>query len=104
MKHVHELFAAVSARLAALTKRNAVVARPVSVGDRHLLTLCELKLGFGGGGGVGEGGDPGSGEGKGEGGGAGGGARATPVALATAEPFDGPSAARWAAHRIASCR
>ncbi len=81
MNFVKDLFTAVSDRLTALTKRNAVVARPVSVADRHILTLCELRLGFGGAGGEGEGTEPGKGAGKGSGLGAGGGAKATPVAV-----------------------
>jgi len=51
LQQVKALFAAVSERLTLLTRRNAVVAKPVTVGERHIITLCELRLGFGGGGG-----------------------------------------------------
>jgi|GEM_PF-1982048 len=80
-QQVKALFGAVSERLKLLTKRNAVVAKPISVGERHIITLCELRLGFGGGGGEGEGHENGEAIGKGTGGGAGGMARATPVAV-----------------------
>ena len=81
MKQLKGLMTVVSERLAALVKRNAIVARPVSVGERHVLTLCELRLGLGGGGGEGEGVEGEGAAGKGTGGGAGGGARTTPVAV-----------------------
>jgi len=85
MKHLKELLTAVSDRLAVLVKRNAVVARPISVADRHVLTLCELRLGLGGGAGVGEGTEGEGGSGRGTGVGAGGAARATPVAIVIVE-------------------
>ncbi len=85
MKHVKDIFAAVSERVTQLAKGNAVVAKPISVGDRHVLTLCELSLGFGGMGGSGEGKEEGQGDGKGTGGGAGGGAKASPVAVLVIE-------------------
>jgi len=87
MKHVKDLFAAVSDRLASLAKGNAVVAKPISVGDRHVIPLCELSVGFGGGGGVGEGepNKPGDDPVAGTGGGAGGGAKASPVAVLVIE-------------------
>lgn len=85
MKHLKELLTAVTDRLAGLVKRNAVVARPISVGDRHVLTLCELRLGIGGGGGQGEGTEEAGSSGKGTGLGAGGAARATPVAVIIVE-------------------
>ena len=81
LQQVKALFATVTERLKLLTRRNAVVAKPVSVGERHIITLCELRLGFGGGGGEGEGGENGQSLGKGTGGGAGGMARACPVAV-----------------------
>lgn len=81
MKHLKDLFEAVSTRLKALAQRNAVVAKPISVGDRHVVTLCELSLGFGGVGGSGEGEEDGQGGGKGSGAGAGGRAKACPVAV-----------------------
>ena len=81
MKQLKALMAAVGDRLSALVKRNAIVARPISVGERHVLTLCELRLGLGGGGGEGEGTEGEGASGKGTGYGAGGAARATPVAV-----------------------
>jgi uncharacterized spore protein YtfJ len=87
MKSFKEIFAAVSDRLASLAKSNAVVAKPISVGDRHIIPLCELSVGFGGGGGVGEGEaiKPGNDLMTGSGGGAGGAAKATPVAVVVIE-------------------
>lgn len=87
MKEIKELFAAVSERLQRLARSGAVVAKPISVGSRHVIPLCELRLGFGGGGGhgTGEADAGGSGTGTGTGGGAGGGAKATPVAVLVVE-------------------
>ena len=85
MEHVKQLLAALSGKLEGLAKANAVVARPVSVADRHIVPLCELGLAFGGGGGSGELDDPGSESGKGTGGGAGGAAKAVPVAVLVIE-------------------
>ncbi len=85
MKHLKDLLKTVSDRLTGLVKKNAVVARPVSVGERHVLTLCELRLGIGGGGGEGEGTENGGASGKGTGLGSVGGARATPVAVIVIE-------------------
>ncbi len=83
MESIKEMFDKLSQRLEALARKNAVVSPPISVGDRHVVPLCELSLGFGGGGGVGEhaGEDSDKGKGRGSGGGAGGGARITPVAV-----------------------
>jgi uncharacterized spore protein YtfJ len=85
MKAVQDLMGVVSAELEALAKANAVVAKPISVGDRHVVPLCSLTLGLGGGQGTGEGDDPVGGEGKGMGLGSGGGAKATPVAVVIIE-------------------
>ncbi len=79
------MFDAVSGRLKALAQRNAVVAKPISVGERHVLTMCELSVGFGGAGGAGEGSEGGSGSGEGQGGGAVGRASACPVAIVVVE-------------------
>jgi len=84
MEDINELFQAVSERLTKMAQANAVVSKPISVGDRHVIPLCELSMGFGGGGGEaeGEGQSPdGAGSGVGQGGGAGGGAKAGPVAV-----------------------
>lgn len=70
-----------------LTGGDAVVAKPISVGKRHVLPLCELKLAWGAAGGEGEGTDDASGKGQGRGtGGVGGGAaKANPVAVIVIE-------------------
>jgi len=82
MKDISQLLTAVSERLTGLARSNAVVARKISVGERHVIPLCELALGFGGGGGTGEASDTGgSGSGQGTGGAAGGMAKAAPVAV-----------------------
>jgi uncharacterized spore protein YtfJ len=87
MKDLKDIFAAVSDRVAGLARNNAVVAKPISVGDRHILPLCELSVGFGGGGGTGEGEPvkPGDEQVTGSGGGAGGAAKASPVAVVVIE-------------------
>lgn len=82
MEQVKLMLAALTAKLEALAKANAVVGRKISVGQRHVIPLCELSLGMGGGGGTGQGGDaPGKQDSKGVGAGAGGAAKATPVAV-----------------------
>jgi uncharacterized spore protein YtfJ len=81
MKHVEDVLDAVGQKLDQLAEGNAVVARPQSVGNKHILPLCELSIGFGGGGGMGEGGDTKGKQGTGLGGGAGGNAKARPVAV-----------------------
>lgn len=80
MKDVKQLLEMVTGKLEGLARGNAVVAKPISVGKRHVIPLCELSFGFGAGGGVGEGAEGDSG-GKGLGGGAGAGVKATPVAV-----------------------
>lgn len=82
---IKAMFEAVSARMKALTERNAVVSKPISVGDRHVITLCELSLGFGGLGGSGSGEEDGTGAGSGTGAGAAGRASACPVAVLVVE-------------------
>lgn len=84
MEDIKKLFEAVSQRLQKMAQANAVVSKPISVGDRHVIPLCELSVGFGGAGGVAEGEGQtkeGAGSGEGQGGGAGGGAKAGPVAV-----------------------
>ncbi len=85
MEMVKDLLETVRGRLVKMAESNAVVGQPISVGDRHIIPLIELKAGFGGGGGVGEGeGHKGRKHGhpeRGEGGGAGAGTKVTPVAL-----------------------
>ena len=81
MDKIRELFLSISERLTALARGNAVVAKPLSVGDRHIVPLCELSLAFGGGGGGGEGPESGPEAGGGTGGLSGGAAKASPVAI-----------------------
>ena len=87
MDSVKNMIAVLSERLKVVAAANAVVARPVSVGDRHVVPLCEIGLSFGGGGGSGEGEVKGS-AGGGYGAGAGGGAKASPVALLVVDGND----------------
>ncbi len=83
MEQLKNLFAMLSERLRGLATGNAVVAKPISVGNQHIIPLCELALAFGGGGGSGEESKTEGGEqpGKGTGGGSFGAAKASPVAV-----------------------
>lgn len=86
MKDVQTLLSLVSGRLAEKARANAVVGKPISVGERHVVPLCELSVGLGGLGGGGEStGKEAAPKGSGVGGGAGGGAKATPVAVLVIE-------------------
>lgn len=87
MKKVIEVFQVLSKMLDRFAAGNAVVAKPISIGDRHVLPLCELSLGWAGAGGEGdgEGDESGKGRGSGTGGGGGGSAKANPVALIVVE-------------------
>ena len=82
MEQIKNLLAALSQHFEELARANAVVAKPISMGERHVVPLCELGLAIGGAGGLGEGkasqGEPPP---KGLGGGAGGGAKAAPIAV-----------------------
>lgn len=86
MEYVKGIISLVGERLKSLAQGNLVATEPISVGDRHVLALCELTLSFGGGGGTGE--ELRNGEhqkGKGIGSGVGGAAKATPVAVVVAD-------------------
>ena len=85
MEHVKNLIGLLSEQLKKVAAANAVVAKPVSVGDRHIVPLCELGLTLGGGGGSGEGKAKGGRGGIGTGVGAGGGAKASPIAVLVIE-------------------
>ena len=87
MEHVKNFLETLAKGLERLTASNAVVAKPISVGERHVLPLCELSFAWGGGGGEGQGDldDSGKGRGSGTGGGGGGAARANPVAVIVIE-------------------
>jgi len=86
MEHVKGIISLLGQRLTSLAKGSVVATEPISVGDHHVLALCELSLSIGGGGGAGEdlknGDQP---KGEGIGGGVGGGAKAVPVAVVVAE-------------------
>jgi uncharacterized spore protein YtfJ len=86
MNDVKNVISMIGERLKKLAQNNAVVSRPISMGDRHVLPMCEISMGFGGGGGAGE--DAGNGEqskGQGSGGGTAGTAKAAPVAVVVVE-------------------
>ena len=85
MEQMKTLIGMLSERLKEVAAANAVVAKPVSVGDRHVVPLCELGLSFGGGGGGGEGRAKEGPGGTGTAAAAGGGAKATPVAVLVVE-------------------
>ena len=83
----NKLIEIIGKHLGQLARGNAVVGKPASSGDKHVVPLCELRLVLGGGGGSGEGsGDDSSdqsadGSGSGMGGGAGASVRAEPIAV-----------------------
>ncbi|EFK05242.1 sporulation protein YtfJ [delta proteobacterium NaphS2] len=82
MNEIKDVISMIRDRLKKLAQSNAVVSRPISVGDRHVLPLCELSMGFGGGGGTGEDtADKEQNKGQGTGGGTAGTAKATPIAV-----------------------
>jgi uncharacterized spore protein YtfJ len=83
MEHIKRLAQQTSQRLRQLVTSNAVVSKPITQGDRHVIPLCELGLALAGGGGIGEAEADLQfrGQGKGEGGGAGGGAKVSPIAV-----------------------
>lgn len=86
MKYVKGIISMMGERLKSLARGNVVATEPISVGDRHVLALCELSLSVGGGGGTGEElTNEEHHEGQGTGGGVGGGAKAVPVAVVVAE-------------------
>jgi uncharacterized spore protein YtfJ len=82
MNDINDVITMIRDRLKKLAQSNAVVSKPISIGDRHVLPLCELGMGFGGGGGTGEDtGDKAQNKGQGTGGGTAGSAKATPIAV-----------------------
>jgi uncharacterized spore protein YtfJ len=89
MQDVKNVIAMIGERLKKMAQSNAVVSKPISFGDRHVLPLCEIGFGFGGGSGSGEengGGEPAGCQGTGSG--TFGGARATPVAVVVVDGQD----------------
>lgn len=85
MDYLESMIERLSERLKRVAAANAVVAKPVSVGDQHVVTLCELGLSFVGASGGGEGSARERESGTGAGAAAGGGAKANPVALLVVE-------------------
>lgn len=87
MEHVEKLLAAISKHFEKLARTNAVVAQPISVGDRHVVPLCELSVSYGAGGGAGEtiAEDGTKQPQQGIGGGGGGASKAAPVAVLVIE-------------------
>jgi uncharacterized spore protein YtfJ len=77
MDQIKNMLSLLSDKLRQVAHGNAVVAKPISMGERHVVPLVELSLALGGGGGEGEE----ESSGRGTGGGAGGGVKATPVAV-----------------------
>lgn len=89
MNDIKNLVAAIGERLKQLAQSNAVVSKPISYGDRHVLPLCQLSLAFGSGGGSQD--DENNREksnGKNAGSGTGGSAKATPVAVVVVDGQD----------------
>lgn len=85
MERIKELLEVVRARIPGAALKDAVVSKPLSAGDQHVLVLSEVSFGFAGGTGSGEGSEAGKGPGKGSGSGAGAGGKACPVAVLVVE-------------------
>jgi uncharacterized spore protein YtfJ len=89
MMDVKRIISMIGERLKTMAKSDAIASQPISVGNRHVLPLCELSLNFGGGGGTSEGvenGEPQNGQGTGSG--VGGSAKAVPVAVVVVDGND----------------
>ncbi|MBI5548632.1 MAG: hypothetical protein HY901_32525 [Deltaproteobacteria bacterium] len=84
MDEIKKLFEAVRQRLSGGALKDAVVSKPLSAGERHVLVLSEVSLMFGGGGGTGEATTAGK-PAKGTGGGGLGMSKASPVAVLVVE-------------------
>ncbi len=83
MEQVTRLFEVVRAVLSRTALKDAVVSRPISAGDQHVLVLSDVSVGLAAGGGNGT--EPSKRHAKGMGGVGGGGARARPVAVLVVE-------------------
>jgi uncharacterized spore protein YtfJ len=88
MEHVGRFMAVVRGKLAPAALKDAVVSKPLSAGEQHVLVLSEVSVALGAGGGTGT--DAGrrsrdGGAAQGTGGGSGGGAKARPVAVLVVE-------------------
>jgi uncharacterized spore protein YtfJ len=79
MESVSRLFEVVRGVLGRTALKDAVVSKPISAGDQHVLVLSDVSVGLVAGGGTGA--DGAKRMATGTGGGGGGGARARPVAV-----------------------
>ena len=84
MEEIKKLFEAVRQRMSGTALKDAVVSKPLTAGERHVVVLSEVTLMFAGGGGTGEGTTAGKAA-KGTGGGSGGMSKASPVAVLVVE-------------------
>ncbi|MGC4118241.1 MAG: spore germination protein GerW family protein [Myxococcales bacterium] len=84
MEQIKKLFETLRQHLTGGALKDAVVSKPLSAGERHVLVLSEVTVAFGGGGGTGESAVGGK-TAKGDGGGSGGASRASPVAVLVVE-------------------
>jgi uncharacterized spore protein YtfJ len=89
MMDVKGIISMIGERLKTMAKSDAIASQPLSVGNRHVLPLCELSLTFGGGGGTSESAENGEQQnGQGTGRGVGGSAKAVPVAVVVVDGND----------------
>jgi uncharacterized spore protein YtfJ len=79
MEHVTKLLEAVRGVLSRTALEDAVVSKPLSLGDQHVLVLSDVSVALGAGGGIGS--DASKRMARGVGGGSGGAAKARPVAV-----------------------
>jgi uncharacterized spore protein YtfJ len=85
MEQIKKLLEAVRARLSGVALKDAVVSKPLTAGNQHVLVLSEVSFGFGGGSGTGENSESGKGPARGSGGGVFGMGKASPVAVLVVE-------------------
>ena len=85
MESLKNLLGLLGERLGKVVLKDAVVSKPLTVGNQHVVVLSELSLGIGAGGGTGEGPASEKKTGKGTGGAGGGGAKASPIAILVVE-------------------
>jgi uncharacterized spore protein YtfJ len=84
MEEIKKMLESVRQRLSGAGLKDAVVSKPLTAGDQHVLVLSEVSVMFGGGGGDGENTTEGK-VAKGTGGGSGGLGKASPVAVLVVE-------------------
>jgi uncharacterized spore protein YtfJ len=88
MMDAKEIIALIGDRLKTMARSNAIASQPISIGNRHVLPLCKLKLSFGGGGGGSEGSSEEGQNNQGMGSGVGGSAKIVPVAVVVVDGDD----------------